>query len=157
MIDEWIAYLQALAADTGAPWPEGVRLFHWSAAETSAIENAYRSAALRHRERHWPELGWYDLLTKVIEAEPVVVRGAHGFGLKAFANAMFRWGIISTQWRDGLADGAGVMAGAWHAAQEAKLRGIRLVEVPLMREVERYNEIDCRVMAEALAHLRAEH
>jgi predicted RecB family nuclease len=134
-----------------------VRLFHWSAAETSAIENAYRSASQRHGERHWPELLWYDLLVKVMQAEPVVVRGAHGFGLKAVANAMFRHDLISTQWAEGLADGAGVMAGAWHAAQEAALRGIALTEMPAMREIERYNEIDCRVMAEVLDHLRREH
>ncbi|MDE3102159.1 MAG: hypothetical protein KGJ98_07970 [Chloroflexota bacterium] len=156
-IDEWIAHLRALAAEAGAQWPDGVRIFHWSAAETSAIENAYRSAALRHRERHWPDLGWYDLLEKVIHPEPVVVRGAHAFGLKAVASAMFRWGLISTQWSEGLADGAGVMAGAWHASQEATLRGLRLPDVAILCEIERYNEIDCRVMAEVLDHLRREH
>lgn len=157
MIDEWIGHLRSLAGEAAAEWPSGVRLFHWSAAETSAIENAYRSAALRHRERHWPELTWYDLLEKVIHAEPVVVRSAHGFGLKAVANAMFRWDLISTQWADGLADGAGVMAGAWHAAKESSLRGTPITEVPLMRSIEAYNEIDCRVMAEVLDHLRREH
>lgn len=157
VIDEWIAHLRALAPEADPEWAAGVRIFHWSAAETSAIENAYRSAALRHRERHWPDLAWYDLLEKVIHPEPVVVRGAHAFGLKAVANAMFRWGLISTQWTDGLADGAGVMAGVWHAAQESELRGARLAEVPIMGDIERYNEIDCRVMAEVLDHLRREH
>ena len=156
MVDEWIDHLRSLAAAAGVHVGE-VRLFHWSAAETSAIENAYRSASLRHRERHWPELAWYDLLAKVIQAEPVVVRGAHGSGLKAFANAMSSHGLITTQWADGLADGAGVMAGAWHAAKEAALRGVHLTEIPLMREIDRYNEIDCRVMAEVLDHLRREH
>ena len=157
MIDEWIDHLRELADAAGVASLSDVRLFHWSAAETSAIENAYRSASLRHRERHWPELEWYDLLDKVIQAEPVAVRGAHGFGLKAVANAMFRHDLLTTQWADGLADGAGVMAGAWHSAQEAKLRGLTLGEMPLMREIERYNEIDCHVMAEVLDHLRREH
>jgi hypothetical protein len=157
MIDEWIDQLRALARDAGLASETEVRLFHWSAAETSAIENAYRSATDRHRERHWPDLLWYDLLGRVVQAEPVVVRGAHGFGLKAFASAMFRHGLIRTQWTDGLADGAGVMAGAWHAAHEASLRGRSLTEITLMRDVERYNEIDCRVMAEVLDHLRREH
>ena len=157
MIDEWVAHLRHLARDAGLASASDVRLFHWSAAETSAIENAYRSASERHVERGWPELGWYDLLARVIQAEPVVVRGAHGFGLKAVANAMYRHGLISTQWTEGLADGAGVMAGAWHSAQEARLRGTHLREMPLMRDIERYNEIDCRVMAEVLDHLRKEH
>jgi hypothetical protein len=157
MIDEWIGHLRELAREAGLATVDAIRLFHWSAAETSAIEHAYASALQRHRERHWPELTWYDLLERLIRAEPVVVRGAHGFGLKAVANAMFRWGLIATQWEDGLADGAGVMAGAWHASREAALRGIPLWEIPLMREVDRYNEIDCRVMAEVLDHLRREH
>lgn len=156
MIDQWVGYLRELALGAGVAVGD-VRLFHWSAAETSAIENAYRSAALRHRDRGWPDLGWYDLLEKVVRAEPVVVRGAHGFGLKAVANAMFRSELITTQWSEGLADGAGVMAGAWYAAREAALRGIAITEVPLMRDVERYNEIDCRVMAQVLDHLRREH
>jgi len=157
MIEEWIGHLRELAAEAGLAAVDEIRIFHWSAAETSAIEHAYRSALLRHRERQWPELTWYDLLEKVIRAEPVVVRGAHGFGLKAVTNAMFRYGLISTQWEDGIADGAGVMAGAWHASREAALRGVPLWEIPLMREVDRYNEIDCRAMAEVLGHLRREH
>ncbi len=156
MVDAWIEHLRSLAADAGTD-VTAVRLYHWSAAETSAIENAYRSASLRHRERHWPDLLWYDLLERVVQAEPVVVRGAHGFGLKAVANAMYRHSLIATQWGDGLADGAGVMAGVWHAATEAAIRGIPLADVPLMREIERYNEIDCRAMAEVLDHLRREH
>ena len=157
MIDSFIAHLSELAAAAGLRSASDVRLFHWSAAETSAIENAYRSAKQRHRERDWPELGWYDLLEKLIRAEPVVARGAHGFGLKAVANAMFRHDLITTQWAEGLADGAGVMAGAWHASREATVRGVALEEVALMREVDRYNEIDCRSMAEVLDHLRREH
>ncbi|MGH2377113.1 MAG: hypothetical protein ACRDGT_01400 [Candidatus Limnocylindria bacterium] len=157
MIDEWIGHLREIAAGAGLASVNEIRMFHWSAAETSAIENAYRSALQRHADRGWPELRWYDLLEKVIRAEPVVVRGAHGFGLKAVTNAMFRYGLITTQWEDGLADGAGVMAGAWHASREAALRGMPLWDVPLMREVDRYNEIDCRAMAEVLGHLRREH
>lgn len=157
MIDEWIGHLRELATEAGLANVNEIRMFHWSAAETSAIENAYRSALERHADRGWPELTWYDLLEKVIRAEPVVVRGAHGFGLKAVTNAMFRYGLITTQWQDGLADGAGVMAGAWHASREAALRGMPLWDIPLMREVDRYNEIDCRAMAEVLAHLRREH
>ena len=32
-----------------------------------------------------------------------------------------------------------------------------LGQVELMREIERYNEIDCRVMAEAIGYLREHH
>ena len=65
-------------------------------------------------------------------------------------------GLIATDWGDGLADGAGAMAGAWNAAVEAKRRGVVLCDTETMREVARYNEVDCRVMAEILDPLRRE-
>ncbi|HSW94839.1 MAG TPA: hypothetical protein VLI88_01635, partial [Patescibacteria group bacterium] len=90
-------------------------------------------------------------------ATPVVVRGARSFGLKAVARAMRSHGLIETEWGEGLADGTGAMAGAWAAADLAAKDGGELGAVELMREVSRYNEIDCRVMAEVLDHLRREH
>ena len=110
----------------------------------------------RHPDRHWPELPWYDLLRDVIQAEPVVVKGAFSFSLKSIARSMRANGLIATDWGDGLADGAGAMAGAWNAAVEAKRRGVVLGDTDTMREVARYNEVDCRVMAEILDYLRRE-
>jgi len=92
-----------------------------------------------------------------VQPEPMVVRGAFSFGLKSIARAMRANGLIQTDWGDGLADGAGAMAGAWNAAVEAKRRGVALGDTDTMREVARYNEVDCRVMAEILDHLRREH
>ena len=157
MIDEWIAHLQRLATAAGLGSAREARLFHWSAAETSFLDAAYNSARERHPERSWPDLGWYDVLRNVVQAEPVVVRGSMGFGLKAVARAFRAHGLISTEWGEGLADGTGAMAGAWLAAGEARRTGVTLPEVALMREIDRYNEIDCRVMAEVLDHLRREH
>jgi hypothetical protein len=157
ILDAWIAHLRSLADESDIADLRDVRLFHWSAAETSHLETAYNSARTRHPDRDWPELGWYDLLERLVRAEPVVVRGAHGFGLKVVANALRRHGLIQTEWADGLADGAGAMAGAWHCAREAARSGAALAEVPAMREIERYNEIDCQVMGEVLAYLRAKH
>ncbi|HET8568909.1 MAG TPA: hypothetical protein VFM93_07985, partial [Candidatus Limnocylindria bacterium] len=156
MLDEWIAYLRDVARDAGVDVSE-VRLFHWSSAETVSMDKEYGSARDRHRDRDWPELGWYDLLTTVVRAEPVVIKGSMAFGLKSVARAMHANGLIRTLWGEGLADGTGAMAAAWLAAAEARRTGVALRDVPVMREVERYNEIDCRVMAEVLDHLRREH
>jgi hypothetical protein len=157
MVDEWIAHLGRLAREAGLTSAAEARLFHWSAAETVFMDAAYNSARERHSERHWPDLGWYDVLRNVVRAEPVVVRGAMGFGLKAVARAFRSHGLITTDWEEGLADGTGAMAGAWLAAAEARRSGAALSSVALMREIDRYNEIDCRVMAEILDHLRREH
>jgi len=156
MIDDWLAYLAATCSDAATDLREA-RLIHWSPAEQSNFEKAYDNARGRHPDRQWPALPWYDLLRDVIQAEPVVVKGAFSFSLKSIARSMRANGLIATDWGEGLADGAGAMAGAWNAAVEAKRRGVVLGDTDTMREVARYNEVDCRVMAEILDHLRREH
>jgi hypothetical protein len=42
------------------------------------------------------------------------------------------------------------MVGAWWCEHEAARAGVALPTLDLMREIERYNEVDCKVMAEAL-------
>ena len=157
MIDAWLAHLEALAIAAGAAGAGAVRLFHWSAAETVFMDAQYRSARARHPERDWPALDWYDLLANVVRAEPVVVRGARSFGLKSVARAMHDHGLVATGWGEGLADGTGAMVGAWTADAAARRSATSIADVPLMAQVSRYNEIDCRVMAEVLDHLRREH
>jgi hypothetical protein len=157
MIDAWLAHVAGLARRAGLDGAADARVFHWSAAETVFMEGAYNSARARHPERGWPLLAWYDLLERIVHAQPVVVRGARSFGLKAVARAMKEHGLIETEWGEGLADGTGAMAGAWAAADIAATDGAELAKVDLMVEVSRYNEIDCRVMAEVLDHFRREH
>jgi hypothetical protein len=156
MIDDWLGHLAELARDVGCASASDVRLVHWSLAEESNFERAYESARSRHPDRSWPALEWYDLLSRVFRAEPVVVKGAFSFGLKSIARAMRAQGLIETAWGEGLADGAGAMAGAWSAAADSRARGRSLAESPVMQEIARYNEVDCRVMAEILDYLRRE-
>jgi predicted RecB family nuclease len=155
MIDDWLAHLQALAAEAGRD-VGAARLVHWSPAETSNFERAYDNARTRHPDRDWPVLSWFDLLREVVQAEPLFVRGAFSFSLKPIARSLHALGHIQTHWGEGLADGAGAMAGAWNAAIEAKRKGVTLGETEVMGEIARYNEVDCRVMAEILDYLRRE-
>ena len=156
VIDDWLAHLADLAREAGCASASDVRLVHWSLAEESNFERAYESARSRHPDRSWPALAWYDLLGRVFRAQPIVVKGAFSFGLKSIARAMHAHGLIQTHWGEGLADGAGAMAGAWSAAADSRARGRSLTESPVMQEIGRYNEVDCRVMAEILDFLRRE-
>jgi hypothetical protein len=155
MIDAWLAQLHTVAAEAGCDVVDA-RLVHWSPAETSNFERAYDNARARHPDRDWPVLTWFDLLHEVVQAEPLVVRGAFSFSLKPIARALRALGHIQTHWGEGLADGAGAMAGAWNAAIEAKRKGVTLGATDVMGEIARYNEVDCRVMAEILDYLRRE-
>ncbi len=155
IIEEWIAYLQQIASELGTTL-EAARLFHWSPAETSTLTDAYNAAHVRQGLPPWPDLPWCDLLNRVIREEPVTVRGAFGFGLKAIGNAMQGHGLIPTRWEDGPADGLGAMVGAWSCHREAQRNGGPMSDLDLMREITSYNEVDCRVMAEVLSYLRRE-
>jgi hypothetical protein len=152
-LDAWFAHMAEVQQRLGfAGQP---KVFHWSPAEESSLVTAYNSATARHPEKRWPTPRWFDFLNRVVKAEPVVVRGAFGFGLKAIGKALHTHGLIATHWEDGPTDGLGAMVGAWRAAAEARKRGAPLHEVGLMQDIGRYNEVDCRVMYEVINWLRA--
>jgi hypothetical protein len=153
VIEEWLAHVTTICEASGRSL-DRARVFHWSPAETSTLTEAYNAAHRRHGEPPWPDVPWVDLLNRVIKAQPVTVRGAFGFGLKAIARAMHAHGLITTSWTDSATDGLGAMVGAWWCHHEAARLGTSIREIDLMREIEAYNEVDCRVMADVLGYLR---
>jgi len=152
IIDEWLTHMRCVCMGAGVALEEA-RLFHWSPAETSFLTEAYNAAVTRH-QAGWPDLPWIDLLGRVVKEQPVTVRGAFGFGLKAVARALRSHGLIDTIWPDGPPDGLGAMVGAWWCHHEAERQGTSMADFDLMNEIARYNEVDCRVMAETLYYLR---
>lgn len=157
MVEEWIAYMEGVAG------PDGLgssRLIHWSAHEVTSLK-AHCETYAEHlgvgpTRRGAPE--WFDFLTRVVRAEPLVVRGAHGFGIKEVTNALHALGLVETKWGSGPADGLGAMVGAWWCQSELdEGRAERLADVDLMREIRDYNEVDCRAMMEIVAYLRENH
>ena len=157
IIREWVDYM-SVVRDRLDPGNGNPRIIHWSNAELTALERAYNSARVRHQERaDWPELGWFDFLQNVMRKEPIVVRGAFGFGLKEVANAMYSHGLITTNWADSPVDGLGAMVGAWRSDHKARKQGISMAQLPLMGEISRYNEVDCKVMMEIVRYLRTNH
>ena len=152
-----VAYMNDVR-DRIAPGSEPL-VFHWSQAEISILITAYNAATRRHggRAKSWASPQWFDFLTEVIKAEPVVIRGALGFGLKTIAQSMQKLGLIQTKWESGPVDGLGAMIGAWWCAQEAAKKKVTLLEIDLMKGIQEYNEVDCRVMMEIVRYLRQNH
>lgn len=125
---------------------------HWSHAELSAFRAVFDGARVRHAANDWPEaLPWFDLLEQVFRAVPIGVKGAFDFGLKSIAKAMHAAGLIETRWDDDSLDGLAAMVGIMRAAQRTE----PLPTTALMRRIAKYNETDCRVVAEILHYLRA--
>ena len=155
-IDEWLAHMDSVQKKLSPDNKEAI-VYHWSPAEVSTLESSYNAAMRRHKDKNWLVPCWFDFLKNVIRKEPVVVRGALNFGLKSVAKAMFSHGHIETNWEDGPADGLGAMVGAWWCASEAKRLGVNLEDIDLMQEIQKYNEVDCRVMMEIIQYLRHNH
>ena len=151
IIDDWLAYMWEVGTHGNS------RIIHWSYAEPVNYEEAYDSARMRHPEKDWPGVNWFDFWAGVVRKEPVVVRGALSFGLKAFARAMHSHGLIETSWGDTKVDGLGAMTGAWWCNTEAQEKGSRLMDVDLMHDIAGYNEVDCKVMHEIVSYLRQNH
>ena len=156
-IDAWFAHMAAVRARL-APSSRAM-VVHWSPHERFTLEEAFDAAVKRHPEKDWrhPDWAWFDFLARVVREEPVVVRGAHGFGLKAVANAMHALGLVETKWDEGPVDGLGAMVGAWRCEREAASAGGRLIDTDLMRGIRRYNEVDCKAMMELVRYLRRHH
>ena len=155
MIDAWLEHMGEVGARLAAT--DEPRLIHWSFAEPVNYEDAYDSARERHPEKGWPKVKWFDLWSRVVRQEPVVVRGALSFGLKAFARAMHANGLIEPSWGESKVDGLGAMTGAWWCDSEAEARGGKLTDLDLMQEIAAYNEVDCKVMMDIVRHLRDSH
>ena len=157
IIEGWLAHMEAVRARL-APGLASPLVFHWSPAEASNLSGAFGSARVRHpgRSLKWAEPNWYDFLGKVMKdkSEPVVLRGALGFGLKAVGRALHSHGLIATAWGESITDGMGAMTAAWQCAREAIEQGVGFPGLNLMHEVRSYNEVDCRVMMEAIEYFR---
>ena len=164
VIDAWFEHMTSVR-DRLAPGVDP-KVIHWSPHETITLETAFDAAVKRHRktgwqhtrgQQEWPHPSWFDFLKLVMKEEPVVVRGAHGFGLKAVTNAMYDLGLVETRWNEGPADGLGAMVGAWTCEREAARTGGSMRDLPLMDGIRSYNEVDCKAMMELVRHLRLHH
>ncbi|MEZ0324308.1 MAG: hypothetical protein ACAH95_00235 [Fimbriimonas sp.] len=156
IIDEWLAHMEEVRLRL-APGCEKPLCFHWSPAEKSNFLTQYNSACARQPHKNWPEPNWYDFLKHVIKKEPVMVKDALSFGLKPLAKAMFKHGLIHKEWTDGPGDGLAAMVGAWRCNAKARLQGCSMRELPLMKSIEDYNEVDCQVMQQIVHYLREHH
>lgn len=134
------------------------RCIHWARAEdimwADAIE---RHAPISHEWKSWLWT-WVDLL-EIFKAEPIVIKGCMSFGLKDVASAMKEHGFITTAWdkTSECIDGQSAMVAAQKASILARKARISMCNVPVMRQIQQYNQVDVRVLYEILTYLRNNH
>ena len=93
-------------------------------------------------------------MLKVFKKEPIVINGALNFGLKNIAKAMFNNDMIDVIWdnENPCSNGLTAMVLAWKTYQRRALTDIH--ESPVIQDIIKYNEMDCRVIWEIVNYLR---
>jgi hypothetical protein len=126
------------------------RFIHWSNAEITSLNLANQ----RHNymwNKWLNNITWIDLYI-IFKDEPICVHGAKTLKLKDIAKNMHKLNIIDTIWdTNGIEDGLNAM-------QEAnKYYNNKNKNPNIIRLIEEYNEIDCKVMWDIVRYLRINH
>ena len=131
------------------------RVCHWSHAE----ETSWRKACEKHHL--YLDIEWIDVL-KIFKEQPIVMKGVFDFSLKSVANAMHKAGLIEAQWDSVCLSGTEAMLAVFLAQQEinelkekSPQMNLTLSNSPRLRDLERYNKIDCQSLYEIVQHLIA--
>ena len=124
------------------------KFYHWSGAEPSA----YLSFKKRNSDIHFKDSNFmfYDLY-KVFISEPVVIKGALNFSLKTIAKVLKSYSMIDTCWDQSspCSNGLNAMILANRIYENHKDKLIDCVQSDsVMKEIIKYNEVDCKVMYE---------
>jgi hypothetical protein len=95
---------------------------------------------------------WKDMC-KIFKQEPIIIRDVYGFGLKDIAKKMKSYGMINTNMESECNSGMMAMVKAWHCYSKTKSPK----DSPIMKDILKYNEYDCRVLSDILDYLREKH
>lgn len=131
---------------------------HWAQAEDIMWSDAVeRHDPISNEWKSWM-WDWLDLLV-VFKEEPIVINGCMSFGLKAVASAMKRHGFIKSSWnkKSICVDGQSAMIAALKANKMAREAGTSMLNIPIMKQIIKYNEVDVRVLYEIITYLRKNH
>ncbi len=124
------------------------RLIHWSNAEITF----YNKFLLKHPFNNLHIFKSFDLYQLFLDNN-IVVKGALNFSLKTIANAMHKNRIINTCWDKSSICNNGLQA-MFLAYNLYKNNDYIDENNNIMKEIIRYNIIDCKVMYEILSYLR---
>ena len=93
----------------------------------------------------------------VFKKEPITIKGALNFGLKSVAKALYHNKMIEVIWdnENPCSNGLSAMVLAWKTYQRNILSDVH--ESPVIQDIIKYNEIDCRVLWEIINYLRQNH
>lgn len=119
-------------------------VIHWSHAEPK-IHNQ-----ICKRHNIYKRIKWFDLLN-FFKSNKIFVKGALNFSLKTIATQMSNYKMINTNW-DNLdcSSGINAMFDSW----KEYVNNEDINKSDIMKEVIKYNEVDCKTLYEILSYFR---
>jgi putative phage-type endonuclease len=124
-------------------------LWHWGSAENYLYRNAMnKHADLLSQVNLLTE--WCDML-KLFKEEPIITRGMLNFSLKSVVKAFYNNCFIETSYDTDICNGLDAMVISYEYYKNTK------VNSSIIKDIEKYNEIDCKVIWEILTYLRKHH
>lgn len=100
----------------------------------------------------WKIEKWADL-SSLFRAEPIVLKGCFNFGLKNIASAMRENHMISASIDSDCKSGMMAMVNAWNCYKDCD----NPIQSNVMKDIEKYNQFDCKVLWEIINYLRSNH
>ena len=89
-------------------------------------------------------------MCKIFREEPITIKGCFGFGLKQIANKMKEYGMIDTILESECSNGMMAMIKAWKCYNNIP----NPKNSPIMKDIEKYNEFDCKSLFDIMKYLR---
>ena len=139
ILKQWIQYMNniKLFYNNNNPY-----IYHWSYAEPVVYNNCLK------KYQNLPQLNFIDLLN-IFKDEPIIIKDAFSYSLKTVSKCFYNHGLIETIWdNDNIIDGKNAMFQAWNYYNGNKNKK------NILKDIEKYNYIDCKVMEEILLYLR---
>ena len=129
-------------------------IYYWHAERSFWINSLKKLANLNFDVSNFYVDKWIDLV-KLFKnrEEPIVVKGCFGFGLKNIVKQMKKYGMINTQMDSECKNGMMAMVKAWNCYTNF----VDPVNSPVMKDIEKYNEFDCKSLYDIIHYLRQNH
>jgi len=134
-----------------------INVYHWSHAEINFLKNGFKRHNITDNSI-FKDFQWTDLM-KVFMQEPIVIKGAFNFKLKEIASALYKHNLIQSIWDENNSCNSGVNAlvDGLLCHKEAVKKNKSMIQIPLMKNIITYNELDCKILWEILVYLRTKH
>lgn len=149
MVKEFIAYVKAVSSNMAQ-----IPLHHWGDVDLSQWEKLMQKYLDLFKD-DIAQFIFFDM-SQICKEEPIMVKDAHGFGLKSYVKNMVNKGIFTSTVWDKLdcINGNDAVCYMTKASQECVKNGTKLLDHPLVREVEKYNKADCKAIFELYQGLK---